>query len=223
MSMNVPGRETAESCDRQPLAGNLAQPREEPLEIQNWGDGEQWLWLEPASLVTVFPSQLGWIAVRWRGTLLAQLSFGHEAPTDALQAVLPGSADACQRQPADTVSDERQELVRRLRRYAETFSGGDFRDVAIDEDGLTGFQRHVIARCRSIPCGETRTYGEIGRQVGSPQAARAVGRVMAQNRVPLVVPCHRVVGASGQLVGFSAPQGVTMKQRLLAGERGRAS
>ncbi|MFM7845894.1 MAG: methylated-DNA--[protein]-cysteine S-methyltransferase [Planctomycetota bacterium] len=195
----------------------------ESLTSQAVSGAEQWLWLEPATLVAVFPSPLGWIAVRWRGALLAQLSFGHETAAEALQAILSGSRDARLNPQEATVLSEHTELVRRLRRYAETFADGDFRDVAIDEVGLTDFQRQVIASCRSIPPGETRTYGELARQVGSPQAARAVGSVMARNRVPLVVPCHRVVGASGQLVGFSAPQGVNMKQRLLRGERDRAS
>jgi methylated-DNA-[protein]-cysteine S-methyltransferase len=65
------------------------------------------------------------------------------------------------------------------------------------------------------------TYGQLARRVGSPAAARAVGSTMARNRLPLVIPCHRVVGSGGQLRGFSAPGGVAVKQRLLQMEAAR--
>ena len=67
-----------------------------------------------------------------------------------------------------------------------------------------------------MPRGETVSYAELAGRAGSPNAARAVGGVMAGNRVPLLVPCHRVVGAGGRLGGFSAPTGVELKKRLLA-------
>jgi methylated-DNA-[protein]-cysteine S-methyltransferase len=91
----------------------------------------------------------------------------------------------------------------------------DFSDIPVDGEHLSPFQRRVVRACRAIGRGQTRTYGELAAAAGSPGAARAVGRVMATNRTPLVVPCHRVVGASGSLGGFSAPQGVAMKRRLL--------
>ncbi len=79
----------------------------------------------------------------------------------------------------------------------------------------TAFQRAVIDHCRRIPRGEVLTYGQLAERAGYPRSARAVGNVMATNRVPLIVPCHRVVGAGGNLGGFSAPQGLQMKRRLL--------
>lgn len=80
----------------------------------------------------------------------------------------------------------------------------------------TAFQWRVFAALRDIPRGETRTYGEIARRVGAPGAARAVGRACATNPVAVVVPCHRVVGASGKLTGYR--WGVERKKRLLASE-----
>lgn len=79
------------------------------------------------------------------------------------------------------------------------------------------WQRAVWRTLRRIPFGETRTYAEVARTVGSPKAARAVGRANATNRLPLVVPCHRVIGADGSLTGFDG--GVHIKERLLAHER----
>ena len=80
----------------------------------------------------------------------------------------------------------------------------------------TPWQLAVWEALTRIPYGETRTYGEVAAMVGRPKAARAVGRANATNRVPLVVPCHRVVGATGSLHGFAG--GTAIKARLLAHE-----
>jgi methylated-DNA-[protein]-cysteine S-methyltransferase len=101
-----------------------------------------------------------------------------------------------------------------LRRFLDG-EAVDINRIPINSDSGTPFQQKVRKAVRAIPPGETRTYGEIAKKVGSPGAARAVGRVMATNQVPLLVPCHRVVGSCGQLVGFSAPRGIVLKQHLL--------
>lgn len=83
------------------------------------------------------------------------------------------------------------------------------------DPGGTPFQQAVWAAARRIPAGKVRTYGEIGREIGRPGAARAVGAALGANPVPLLVPCHRVVARDGSLHGFSAPGGVATKRRLL--------
>ncbi|HEY1015557.1 MAG TPA: methylated-DNA--[protein]-cysteine S-methyltransferase [Herpetosiphonaceae bacterium] len=77
----------------------------------------------------------------------------------------------------------------------------------------TPFQRTVWAELRKIPWGVTISYGELAQRIGSPQAARAVGRANATNPIPIIVPCHRVVGADGTLTGFAG--GLAVKERLL--------
>lgn len=79
-----------------------------------------------------------------------------------------------------------------------------------------GFRRRVMEEVARIPYGEISTYGEIARRVGSPRAARAVGSVMARNPIPIIIPCHRVVGGTGALVGYTAPGGTDLKAKLLA-------
>lgn len=96
-----------------------------------------------------------------------------------------------------------------------------FDDVALDLQRGSEFERAVWALARQIPAGRTRTYGELAQALGQPQAARAVGVALGRNPVPLLVPCHRVLGAGARLVGFSAPGGTTTKQRLLAIEQAR--
>jgi AraC family transcriptional regulator, regulatory protein of adaptative response / methylated-DNA-[protein]-cysteine methyltransferase len=81
----------------------------------------------------------------------------------------------------------------------------------------TVFQLRVWQALRQIPCGETRSYSELARELGEPNATRAVARACALNRVALVVPCHRVVGASGSLTGYR--WGVERKRALLAAEK----
>ncbi|RMF43323.1 MAG: methylated-DNA--[protein]-cysteine S-methyltransferase [Planctomycetota bacterium] len=85
----------------------------------------------------------------------------------------------------------------------------------LDWTGVSLFQRAVLEACFAIPIGCTATYGELARRVGRPAAARAVGMAMARNRWPIVIPCHRVVGAQGQLTGYSGVGGIDTKRRLL--------
>jgi len=80
-------------------------------------------------------------------------------------------------------------------------------------DGLSPFARRVLDELVRVPHGQKVTYGWLAARAGNPKAARAVGRVMANNPFPLVYPCHRVVGSSGALTGFGP--GVDMKQYLL--------
>jgi methylated-DNA-[protein]-cysteine S-methyltransferase len=93
----------------------------------------------------------------------------------------------------------------------------DLRSIRLDDDGVEGLRREVYAATRRIPFGSTATYGEIASAVGltGPDAARQVGAALARNPFPIVVPCHRVLGANGKLTGFSAPGGLATKRRML--------
>ncbi len=103
-------------------------------------------------------------------------------------------------------------LAERLRDY---FRGerDSFGDVELDLGWCTDFQRAALAAMRSIPYGETATYGEVAALAGHPNAHRAVGSVCASNRFPLIVPCHRVVAADG--LGSYGSLGQGYKRRLL--------
>jgi methylated-DNA-[protein]-cysteine S-methyltransferase len=90
-------------------------------------------------------------------------------------------------------------------------------DLPLDPHG-TPFQLRVWERLRSIPYGETRSYGWLAASLGSPRAVRAVGAANGANPLPIVVPCHRVIGASGKLVGYGG--GLELKRRLLRLESG---
>jgi len=88
-------------------------------------------------------------------------------------------------------------------------------DIPIDWSGLTPFQEQALRATYAIPYGKVMTYGEIAQQLGNPRAARAVGRAEATNPMPLVIPCHRVIGADGGLHGYGAGAGLETKAWLL--------
>lgn len=174
-----------------------------------------------------FESNLGWMAIGFRGEVLVGVVFGH-ANRQSARTVLERylRAQHADLQFVDFVTEEQltpviENLVDRLKAYAAG-AEVDFSDVAIDDRHLTEFGRKIVNACRRIPRGKTRGYGELAARCGSPGAARAVGQVMARNRFPLVVPCHRVLAAGGLIGGFSAPQGLSMKRRLLALEQALA-
>ena len=93
----------------------------------------------------------------------------------------------------------------------------DLQFVPLDQTGIDAVRRDVYAATRTIAPGTTMTYGAIARALGraDPEAARDVGAALARNPFPIVVPCHRVVGANGKLTGFSAPGGLATKRRML--------
>ena len=86
-------------------------------------------------------------------------------------------------------------------------------DLELEPRG-TEFQRRVWGELRRIPWGETISYGELARRIGQPSASRAVGAANGRNPIPIVIPCHRVIGANGDLTGFGG--GLPIKRKLLA-------
>ncbi len=95
----------------------------------------------------------------------------------------------------------------------------DFSEMNCELPPQGSFAGKVLRACRSIPYGRTQSYGELARRIGQPGSARAVGAAMGRNPIPLVIPCHRVIGSDGRMGGFSAPGGVELKRRMLAMER----
>ena len=100
-----------------------------------------------------------------------------------------------------------------IRAQVAQYAGGDRRTFDLDVDRPEGLQGDVMAAMADIPYGETRTYGDLAAALDT--APVAVGRACGRNPVPVVVPCHRVVGSDGGLKGYSAADGVATKRRLL--------
>ena len=162
----------------------------------------------------IFETDLGWVG------LLA-------SDSGIRRSTLPcDSPDVC----ADGLGAEGESAVANARPFADLqrrlvgyFAGrrASFDDVPLDLDGATEFHRRAWAACRTIPRGETRSYKWLASMAGSRRAARAAGQSMARNRLPIIVPCHRVVGTDGGLRGFGSGQTrLDLKRRLLDMERG---
>ena len=158
-----------------------------------------------------FRTRLGWIGILGQKNSLYSLSFGNSTKEVACQRLIQAIVEP----PAEM--DWNPSLRKRLTDYAEG-APVDFWEVDVAIGDQTPFSVSIIEACRRIPYGETRSYGDLARETGAPKAARAVGNVMKSNRCPLVVPCHRVVHGDGRIGQFSAPQGVSMKLRLLSME-----
>lgn len=179
----------------------------------------QFAFQTPSAVILTAPTGLGHIAVACAGGRLTATSMAHDSGPEGvarIARILGEQLDAsdCRGQGNSDTALARDVLTRLI-----GFLNGRpfaFDDVPLALEHLSSFQRRVVAACRGIPYGSTRSYGEVAAAAGSPGAARAVGQVMAGNRMPLVVPCHRVLAAGGKIGGFSAPQGLNLKRRLLA-------
>jgi methylated-DNA-[protein]-cysteine S-methyltransferase len=134
----------------------------------------------------------------------------------------PSALRAIYFNPAGPAAEQRNDrhpvLVETARQLAAYFSG-DLRrfDLALDFAG-TPFQQRVWRELLNIPYGETRSYSHVAQQIGAPSSVRAVGAANGANPIPIIVPCHRVIGAGGNLVGYGG--GLPLKRRLLALEKG---
>lgn len=105
-------------------------------------------------------------------------------------------------------------LVKRIKAHLKG-RNDDFLDVPVDLSAQSEFSRQILNNLRLIPPGQVTTYGNLATGAGRKGAARAVGRIMGANPVPLIVPCHRCLGKDGSLTGFSAEGGIAIKARLL--------
>jgi methylated-DNA-[protein]-cysteine S-methyltransferase len=109
-----------------------------------------------------------------------------------------------------------ESLIDRVEQHLRD-GGEDFSGAPLDWSRITPFQRRVYESALKTKSGHTATYGDLAKAMGEPPAvSRAVGTALGQNPWPLLVPCHRFVGANGKMTGFSAPGGIDTKLRLLA-------
>ncbi|MDQ3670816.1 MAG: methylated-DNA--[protein]-cysteine S-methyltransferase [Actinomycetota bacterium] len=143
------------------------------------------------------------VAASERG--LAAISFDPE-PEEQLERIARIAGPRVLRSP-HSVDGAKRELDQYFEGERRAF------DVALDLRALPPFTVSVLKELARVPYGETTTYGKLASQVGRPRAARAVGTVMNRNRIPIVLPCHRVVGTSGDLVGYAG--GLDRKITLL--------
>ncbi len=158
---------------------------------------------------TLFDTPIGRCAIAW-------------SPRGITRILLPATRDAdlrsrMTRETGASEADAPAEVRQAINAIASLLTTGreDLSRLVLDMDGVAPFQRRVYDATRTIPPGETLTYGEIARRLGAPGMSRAVGQALGRNPFSIVVPCHRVLASDGRLGGFSAPGGITTKLRLL--------
>lgn len=162
---------------------------------------------------TIFSTDAGWVGALGSTRGLIYLTF--PLPSEPEARCLLGSRINQATQSPHLF----QGLMERIRAY---FSGLSviFPDE-LDLTGYTNFQLKVWETTRLIPYGETRSYIWVAKQIGKPGAARAVGQALGRNPLPIIIPCHRVLGSNGSLTGFGG--GVDMKRNLLSLEAATVS
>jgi methylated-DNA-[protein]-cysteine S-methyltransferase len=166
----------------------------------------------------LFATEVGPCAVVWgaRGLLGLCLPERDEAATR--ERVRRRHPDAVETTPPTEIGDVIAGVVALLAGEKVEFGA-----AILDTSGVPEFNRRVYDAARRIPPGETLTYGDIAREVATLAASRAVGRALGHNPWPIIVPCHRVLAASGRTGGFSAPGGIDTKLRILSIEARHAT
>ncbi|MDR7231124.1 methylated-DNA-[protein]-cysteine S-methyltransferase [Caulobacter sp. BE264] len=166
----------------------------------------------------LFDTVIGRCGLAWGAGGLIGVQLPEATPGAAWARLRKRFPDAVETEPPPEI----ETVIDRIR---DLLAGGrdDLADVVLDVEGQSAFNLRVYAIARAIPPGETSTYGEVARAMGEPGAARAVGKALGENPWPIVVPCHRVLGSSGGMGGFSAPGGSTTKARLLTIEKAKTS
>lgn len=160
--------------------------------------------------VRIFPTAWGYFGLKTHHGRLSRTCLPLPDPADVEHQL------GLSQEPAQHNPDLCPALQQRIQAYyagqSTTFDG----QIPLDLSGFSAFGRAVLLACHRLAYGEKMTYGQLAQAAGHPGAARAVGQIMARNRLPLIIPCHRIIAAGHQPGGFSAPGGVSTKQKMLA-------
>ncbi|WP_437230882.1 methylated-DNA--[protein]-cysteine S-methyltransferase [Planctomicrobium sp. SH661] len=178
----------------------------------------------------VFETSLGWMGFVGTERGMTALTFGHDSPDDVYERLsfeslwnfLPSPDEDGLESGLGRKCSAAPSWMQQAEELLTAYAAGEpveLSSIPCDLPAGTRFEQRVREQLAKIGYGQTITYGQLAEAAGAPRAARAVGSVMARNSIPLVIACHRVVGASGKLCGYSASEGLSMKERLLQMEQ----
>ena len=154
----------------------------------------------------LFDTEFGTCGVAWNDEAIVAVGL----PDDDLADYLAGFGGV--RSEPTPLADTAIDGIRALLRGEDP----DLTAIPVAIEDLPEFDQRVYDVTQSIPRGRTLTYGDVAARLGSPGAAQAVGRALGRNPIPVIIPCHRILGAGKEVGGFSAPGGANTKQRILA-------
>ena len=157
----------------------------------------------------IFETNMGWMGIAGTSTGIRKVIF----PTQNKESVVEAIANGCEEISEEPCFSEiKDNFIRYFKGQRVDFS------FPLDLDGYTDFQKSVWNVTKSIPYGQLRNYGWVASQMGNPKAVRAVGQALGKNPIPIIIPCHRVIGSDGSLHGFTG--GLHWKQKLIELENG---
>jgi O-6-methylguanine DNA methyltransferase len=165
--------------------------------------------VNPASWIP-FVTPVGLCGIAWKDAAITGLQLP-EGSEGALHTRMTTRFGARRADAPSALAQEAIDAIRALLRG----ESADLAALTLDMTSVPAFHQRVYVVARRIPPGRTLTYGDVGERLGSRGLSRAVGQALGRNPFAIIVPCHRVVSASGGLGGFSAHTGITLKERLL--------
>lgn len=162
----------------------------------------------------LYDTDFGVAAIAWTARGIC----GHQLPEKDAAAT---AERICSKFPAATEAKPPEEVLMLTRRLKKHLEGNvqDFSNVRLDLEGVPPFHTRIYQALQKVPLGKTVSYNELAAAAGSPGAARAVGQAMAKNPISVIVPCHRVLSANGDIGGFTAYGGLDTKRQLLQNEQ----
>jgi methylated-DNA-[protein]-cysteine S-methyltransferase len=163
---------------------------------------------------TIFSTALGHCGIAWTSCGIAGVDLPAGSEEKTRVRLLRRFPEAKEAKPSHDIQKIISEIIALIK--GEKI---DLTHVTLDHAPLPEFSKRVYEIVRTIPIGHTLTYGDIAKKLGDVSLSREVGQAMGKNPTPIIMPCHRVVAASGKTGGFSAPGGVNTKMKLLSIER----
>lgn len=159
---------------------------------------------------TFFPTPIGTCAIAWRDSKVCGSHLPEATPELSAQRMAKRAGGAVEAAPPDFVKEAIAAIQGLLSGKPD-----DLMSIDLDFTGIEPFARQVYELSRAIKPGQTRTYGQLAVDMGDRAYAQAAGRALGANPFPIIVPCHRILGAGGKLTGFSAGGGVETKLKML--------
>jgi methylated-DNA-[protein]-cysteine S-methyltransferase len=160
--------------------------------------------------IALFDTAIGRCGIAWGGRGLIGVQLPERTPAATRIRLMRHCPNAEEIEPPKHIQRTIDDIAALMRGEKKSL-----RAIQLDMSRVPPFNARVYETTRAIPPGVTRTYGDVARAIGEPDGARAVGQALGRNPFAIVVPCHRVVGADGKLVGFSANGGVATKLKML--------